>query len=425
MRLCRILGIGLAGSGMLTFRRSLLITAALVSLRQVSHGQESNSFAAVSKPWLADAYSMPAGSALVEDDNELLRAFNVSLASTLLYDSNVNQANDRIKSAEGDWIWSVSPTLSWARKGRDFEAKADVKVNYDHYLQLDDYSSLDYQVGAGLIYHGGPLTLGGDIRQAHLEGVDLYGGGLTEQDSLLFAFSGDYKLSPKTSLLGEFTADYSQFEEQTGPQADRETSNEVLFLGALWKATPLLELGPGLRGTTASSDGEGDRDTFGPALKANYRLSGKVKLKSRIGLDFVEFEEGGSDEFVNAALGLEYQFDPLWNFTLSASRDSEPESTSGGGFRESTALRFGVKRKISTATLGLGIGYESSEFSGGTGAATRPGIDYLDLNTTLVVPFYGDRGRGRLFFRYQDSSSDDLSRDWDGFQSGVSFSYQL
>lgn len=410
---------------MLIIRRSLLIASVVAVSRQAALGQESNSFAAVSKPWLAEAYAMPAGGGLVEDGNEVLRAFDLSLASTLLYDSNVNQANDRTLAAEGDWIFSVAPSLAWGRKARDFELKADVKLNYDHYLQLDDYSSLDYQSGAELIYHGGPLTLEGGIRQSHVEGVDRYGGGLTELDSLVLAFSGDYRLSPKTSLLAEFTADRSESELQTGPQTERETSKDVLLLAALWKATPLLELGPGLRAMTASSDGEGDRDAIGPVLKADYRLSGKVKLKSRIGLDFVDYEEGASEEFVNAALGLDYQFDPLWNFTLSASRDAEPETSSGGGFRESTALRFGVKRKISTATLGLGIGYESSEFSNGTGAAARPGIDYLDFDTSLVVPFYGDRGRGRLFFRYQDSSSNDLSRDWDGFQSGVSFSYQL
>jgi hypothetical protein len=410
---------------MLIIRTSLLIASALALSRQTSLGQESNSSAGVSKPWLAEAYAMPAGSGLVEDDHELLRAIDFSLASTWLYDSNVNQANDRTLPAEGDWIWSLAPSLSWGRKARDFEAKADVKVNYDQYLEMDDYSALDYQAGAELIYRGGPLTLEGGIRQSHVEGVDRYGGGLTELDSLVFAFSGGYKLSPKTSLLAEFTADRSESEQQTGTRAERETSKDVLLLAALWKATPLLELGPGFRAMTASSDGDGDRDAFGPALKANYRLSGKVKLKSRVGLDFVEYQEGGSEEFVNAALGLEYQLDPLWNFTLSANRDSEPETSAGGGFRESTALRFGVKRKIHTATLGFGVGYESSEFSGGTAAAFRPGIDFLDIDTSLMVPFYGDRGRGRLFFRYQDSSSDDLNRDWDGFQSGVSFSYQL
>jgi len=361
----------------------------------------------------------------VEEDNELLRALDFSMATTWLYDSNVNQANDRTRHAEGDWIWSLAPSLAWGRKARDFEVKVDMQVNYDHYLQLDDYSSLDYQAGAELTYRGGPLTVEGGIRQVHVEGVDRYGGGLTELDSLVLTLSGNYRVSAKTSVLAEFTADRSESELQTGTQAERETSKNSLLVAALWKATPLLHLGPGIRVTSSSSDVEGNRNTIGPALKADYRLSGKVKLKSRVGLDFVEYEEGGSEEFVNAALGLEYQFDPLWNFTLSASRDSEPESSSGGGFRESTALRFGVKRKIYTATWGFGVGYESSEFSGGTGAAIRPGIDYLDLDTSLMVPFYGDRGRGRVFFRYQDSSSDDLSRDWDGFQSGISFSYQL
>jgi hypothetical protein len=379
----------------------------------------------ISKPWTALPAAPAAGEALVPEEGRLLAGLSLGLATTWSYDSNVNQANGRDLRVESDWIFSLAPTVSWETAIRDFTLRLDAAANYDHYASLDDYSGLDYRGGAALEYRGGPLTLGAAVNYGSTLGVDRYAGGLTENRTLGFGFTARYELSPKTALDAALSINDSRSIRQTGGSADNETSRSSFQLGALWQATPLIRLGPGLRTTSASSDNGGDRTTVGPMLRADYLLSEKVDLNSRIGLDFVEFDGGGSDQFTSAAIGLQYRLDGLWSFRFDLSRDVEPDTAIGGGFRESSRWRLGVIRKILTAQLDLGCGFDSSEFSGGAGQAARAATDYLTFDAGLGLPALGDRAFARLFLRYQDQTSDDPRSGWDGFQSGLSFSYRF
>lgn len=356
------------------------------------------------------------------DSSRLLRDLDIGMITSWTYDSNVNQANDRQIRAEGDWFLSLAPTATWETRIRDFSLQLNAGLNYEQYGSLDDYSGLDYRGGAKLGYQGGPLSLDGSIDYGSTQGSDRYTGGLTEERLLGLRFSGRYALSSKTSFEASLSSSDSNSARQAGNAPDSDTSQTSFQFAALWQATPLIELGPGIRSTWSTTENAGDRSTVGPMLRLGYRLSGKVDLDSRIGLDFSEIDGGASDESVSAAVGLKYRLDALWNFRFDLSRDVVPETGIGGGFRESTQWRLGVARKVLAAQLDLGVGYEVSTSSGGVGASD---LDYFTFDAGVGVPLFGNRGSGRIFLRHQDNSANDANRDWSGIQSGLSLSYRF
>ena len=377
----------------------------------------------ISKPWTEVPSAPMAGDALLEDGNRLLQGLGLSFSTNWIHDSNVNQANERNLRVESDWILSLAPAVTWETQVRDFTLALNAGANYDYYANLDEYSGLDYRAGGKLGYEGGPLSLDGSVNYGSTQGVDRFAGGLTENRSFVLQLAARYALSTKTVLDASFSAADSSSILQTGASTVSDTSQTVFQLGALWQATPLIRLGPGLRSTLSTTENAGDRTTVGPMLRADYRLSEKVSLDSRIGLDFVEFDGGSSDQFTSAAVGLKYQLDALWGFNFELSRDVEPDTGIGGGFRESMQWRFGVARKILAAQLDLAVGSESSEFSGGRGGPARDDRDYLIFDAGLGMPVFGDRGRARVFVRHQDSSSNAPRDDWSGLQSGLSLSF--
>jgi len=401
---------------------TLTLSILILGMKDTALGMEQAVFSGISKPWAREIPANGADDAMTDDSSRLLRGLNFGLITSCTYDSNVNQADDRQIKAEGDWFLSLAPTATWETQIRDFTLQLNAGLNYEQYGSLDDYSGLDYRGGAKLGYQGGPLSLDGSINYGSTQGNDRYTGGLTEERTLGLQFSGRYALSSKTSLEASLSTSDSNSARQTGNAPDSDTSQTSFQVAALWQATPLIELGPGIRSTWSTTENAGDRSTVGPMLRLGYRLSGKVDLDSRIGLDFSEIDGGASDESVSAAVGLQYRLDALWNFRFDLSRDVVPETGIGGGFRESTQWRLGVGRKILAAQLDLGVGYEVSTSSGGVGASD---LDYLTFDAGLGMPLFGNRGSGRIFLRHQDNSASDAKRDWSGIQSGLSLSYRF
>jgi hypothetical protein len=401
---------------------TLSLSILIFAMKDTAHGLEPAAFSGISKPWSQQVPAAVADDAMTEGGSRLLGGLSFGLITSCTYDSNVNQANDRQIKAEGDWFLSLAPTATWETQIRDFTLQLNAGLNYEQYGSLDDYSGLDYRGGAKLGYQGGPLSLDGSLNFGSTQGNDRYTGGLTEERTLGLQFSGRYALSSKTSLEASLSTSDSNSARQTGNAPDSDTSQTSFQVAALWQATPLIELGPGIRSTWSTTENAGDRSTVGPMLRLGYRLSGKVDLDSRIGLDFSEIDGGASDESVSAAVGLQYRLDALWNFRFDLSRDVVPETGIGGGFRESTQWRLGVARKILAAQLDLGVGYEVSTSSGGVGASD---LDYLTFDAGLGMPLFGNRGSGRIFLRHQDNSSSDANRDWSGIQSGLSLSYRF
>ena len=192
-----------------------------------------------------------------------------------------------------DFVFSVAPSIDFRTPGEDWTLGFHYGPTYNAYLNNDDYNGFDHSLSATLGYRGARLTatLGGNYGRSR--GVNrYYGSSFVEQQNFGGSLSAAYRMSPKTSLDGSLTYSMSDSPSNDEGQSYGGYDSFSAGLSALWKATPLLTFGPGLRYTMQMGDTQNDRSTIGPTLRASYQVSRKVSLDATVGLDFVSYGTG-------------------------------------------------------------------------------------------------------------------------------------
>ena len=292
--------------------------------------------------------------------------------------------------------------------------------SYGHHLEDSNYDSMNRSFSASGAYHAGRLELSGNLSQGFSEGSNRYYGEVIRQSSYGMGFTAAYEISPKTSLVSSVSSSWNAPDSGLGA-----TENQSANLSAMWRYSPLLRFGPGIGYSSASGDLQSARSSIGPTLSADYELTRKVSVSGSVGLDFANSGNSGTNQTVSSSLEATYRLNRLWEFNASMSRGIQADGGSSGTFREDTALRFGVNHQIRRVAAAVGLGYVHSTYLAPSDSIQSPGIDYLSIDTSLSIPFSGNRASATVFFRYNDSVSDNEARNWDGFQTGVSVNYRF
>ncbi len=350
----------------------------------------------------------------------MLPDLDIRCASSLFYDSNISQAPaDGLYPEETDFILSVSPSIEWNKRNSVWNFGLGCSASYNEYLDHSDFSGLDYGFSGNAGYNAGNLDLATSFRQSFNQGANRYYGASVATQSYGFSTTASYVVSRKTSLVASWNSSWSSPDEGFGA-----TENHSLGLSAMWRYSPLLQFGPGLRLARASGDYQNDRDSWGPTISVNYRLTRKVSLNGSLGLDVVNYD-GESDNGCSGNIGAVYNLNRFWGFDLAFNKDVTADGSLPGLFRDTTGVRIGVNRKIRHATARLGLGYEHAAYTGGSGSVLPSALDYATVDCSLSMPVFKDAASATVFLRYQDNASDDLNRDWNGFQLGCSIGYQF
>lgn len=402
--------------------RCLLLLAAVSgcqSVRAITGGGEAGE----QQPWLVQDEAAALADALAGEPAPWLEGMKWRIASGVYYDSNATWADGLLRPVESDWILSFAPSLEWTRRAGDFSVGLEGGLERQEYASLSEFSATNHYLASSLGYECGPLSLEFDLRESRIRGVDRYFGGVTDRSALAGGVKGNYRLSGKTRIEFSYAATSADTEVTRGSGTGQKTLDQRFAVFAGWQTSPLLSLGPGLRWTRLSSDSDGDRTSIGPSVKAHYRLTGKMDLSGTLGMDFARDPGGSSEEFVNAGLESTYRLNALWSFRARFGRDTTSQSNRNGGFQETTAIDVSIHRRIGRASLMVGGGREHLAFSNGSAMRlARPDVELFQITTALEMPLFGDRARGRVFWRLQDSSSRDPRRDGDGIQTGISLS---
>ena len=358
-----------------------------------------------------------------DSGGKLLKGFNFSTNLTGTYNSNVTQATGRAGDpVDGDFIIGIGGTVSYLSTARLWTFGGNYSGSYDQYLENEDFSGFNQSAGLVANYNGAKLSASLNT------GFSLGRGGnrnfaassFVEQISINNNLSARYAYSAKTSITAD--AGYSFTTASGGNFSDTNSFN--LGLAALWKYSPLTEFGPGIRYTANSGGGNNDRTSLGPTLNLNYKLSTKVSLNSRVGLDFTSFSDGGSsDPTTSALIGLNYNASSLWGMNLSLYRDAQADASVANTFTEVTSLRIGYNRKIRRATFDLGVGYEvsTSENPSNVPGGSRPDRDYFTFDTSLGMAIFRNTTQASIFYRYSDQSGG-AGDSFDSSQVGFSLS---
>lgn len=358
---------------------------------------------------------------LEEEVGDQLAGLQGGFSTSMMYDSNVNQSPDTEDfPARGSMVATFSPSLQWSIANSAWTASLALNGGYDFNFGNQEYNGLNYSAAGSVGYDGGRWNIGGRFQESYNDGQNRYFAAKVSQFSHGFGLNGSFSLSPKTSLTSGWNSSWSDPGDGFGG-----SENHSLGVSAMWRYSPLLRVGPGIRWTRASGETQPGRDSVGPSLSLIYQLSRKVSLQGSLNMQYASYEQGGSDQFLAGGLTASYAFNRLWSFNLSLNRDAQADGSLNGGFRETTALRFGMSRKVRRARLALGLGYEHSGYTNSSQAEARPATDYTTADISLGMPVWGDRASASVFLRYKDSVSTELSRDWSGMQAGCSLNFRF
>jgi len=313
-------------------------------------------------------------------------------------------------------ILSVLPSIAYANPGTNLTIKADAALSYTEYLDNPDFGGVGGSGTLSATYEGAKTTLNTGLSTAREIGANrAYDSSYVERNVFSYSLDGAYRMSRKTTLNASLGYKWDDAPGFGG------TSGLVLGASAMWTYSPLLKIGPGVRYNLQSGDFQADRESFGPTVRADYKLSSKVSLNAETGVDFVRYggTDAASDEFVFVRIGGSYNPSSLWGFNLSVFRDAQAAPSVPGAYRESFSTRVGLTRKIRRATLAMGVTYESDSLAATDGSdVPDPTGHLMTYDLMLSMPIFRGRSSLDLFYRWRDETGASGSA-WDGYQVGL------
>ncbi len=374
------------------------------------------------QPGAAEISSLSAGALAAGQGGNLLEGFNLVTSLSGTYDSNVTRSPGQpLAPIQDDFILSLGGNVGYLSKASEWTFGANYRGSYNSYFSQTEFNG--YNQGGGLVanYDVGRLsasfTAGADIDQGSNQN---YSSEFVKRTNYQTGLTTRYRLSSKTSLQGNIGQSFSTASGDFG-----DTESVDVGASALWKYSPLTELGPGVRYTYRSGSSQTGRSSFGPSLNVNYKLSTKVAMTSRVGMDFASYDDGGSadDPAFSASVGLNYEASKLWGMNFTLYRDTQADPSLAGGFTEVTSFRLGYHRKLRRAILNLGAGYDLNRSELPSGVAGGDGADrnYFNLDASVGMPIFSNSCFGNVFLRYVDQSAGAVN-SWDSFQAGFGIS---
>ena len=356
---------------------------------------------------------------------EILRKLTVGLSSSLFYNSNVaaglgNTAN-AANPVGGDVVSMLSSNVGWSLVTSSWSVALNANGTYGKNFNESAFDQQSYGVGGTAAYRGGRFNASLNLNHTVNEGPNFLFGGVLRNLGYSIGLSGSYVLSPKTDLVSSLAFSWNQPDGDFGSIANR-----LVNVSAMWRYSSLLRCGPGLSFGNASGDLQPTRTTVGPTLSADYKLSSKVSLNGRVGLDFVNFGGVRSDPAFSTMINGAYQFNTRRGMSLSLSRGVLADGFLVDSFNEMTALNVSLNQKVGRSlTAAVGFGYQQSDFLTSSDAGPRPGLDMYTGNVSLALPLLGNQASAMVFIRYMDMVSADVLQNWDSLQTGVSINFNF
>jgi hypothetical protein len=355
--------------------------------------------------------------------DDLLDGFGFGTTFSTIYNSNVSANQGQTSdSAKDDFILGLGGNLDYLSRASTLTFGANYRGTYNEYINHSDYSG--YSQGGGVLanYDGGDFTVtanaGADIDRGSNSN---YSSNFVQRTNIHSGLMARYRISPKTSLVGNF----SQSNSSTSSGNYSDVNSYDFGTSAMWRYSQLTEFGPGIRYAYRTGSTQIGRTSIGPTLNTNYKLSRKVALTSRIGMDFSRYENGVSaDPAFSASIGLNYQASKLWGLNFSYWRDTQADTSQVGGFTQLSSLQLGYHRKLRKAMLNLGLRYQTNsyEMPDNTTRAARPDQDYFSINSSLGMPVFSDTCNASVFVSYNDQGGGGTGNSYNSVQTGFSIS---
>jgi hypothetical protein len=352
----------------------------------------------------------------------LFEGFSIAASFSGTYNSNATSSpGEPFAPIQDDFILGLGGSISYLSTAAEWTFGGSYSGTYNQYLELSDFSGYDQTLSLLGNYDGGRLSASVNGSIGYTQGNNrYYSSEFVQQTSYYLGANLRYRLSTKTSLQGTISQSFST----TSENSFNDTESFSLGLAGLWRYSKLTEFGPGVRYSFLSGGNRDSRTSIGPELLVNYKLATKVALNSRVGVEFSEYENGGSaDPSLNGSIGLTYNASRLWSMNLALYRGAQADASSADVFTDVSSVRVGWVRKIRRASLNLGVSYEINAFqtSGTSTTTTREDRDYFSVDGSVGMPVFANSSFASVFLRFSDQSGS-AADTWDAVQSGLSIS---
>ncbi len=253
-----------------------------------------------------------------------------------------------------------------------------------------------------------------------LDGADRQVGAFTSRMLFFNSLQLAYQYSEKTSL--EFGADQS-----TSYYPDQLSSYTwEANMGADYRILPKTSIGLQLLAGVNQVQQSPNRTYQTANARTAYELTGKVVLKSSLGLQLNQYQGGG--EPMRAipvfSVGAEYQIAPKTQFVLNAYRNMQASPSLAGQDYIATGLDAGIVQQFSEAvSFGLAGGYENDAYVANTTAVTASRIDNFYFFRPSVSYSFLKNLSATLSYEYRANSSNVVEDSW--FDNRLSFDLAL
>lgn len=358
------------------------------------------------------------------DSSELFLPSSFAVSTSSYYDSNRDlRGGTEDTPVEDDFVQAFSTSVRWSKDTSDWSLSISTSGNCELPLKAEDSISFGYGFTGLAAYHVGRLSLSGSLNQGFNKDSNRFYGGVVEQQSYGVSITGKYELSPKTSAVASFNASWTDGEGDVS-----STGSNDFNLSAMWRYSPLLQIGPGVSYSQDSSDLLEARETIGPTVSVNYKLSSKVNLSGMLGWEFLDRGSesgGGGAPFLTTSLSASYQLNRLWGFSCSLNRGVQADGLAGSEYLENTAFGWAVHHQVGKVKTMLDLGLVQTSYQQTGNGPASAGIDYVTSSVSVSMPVMADQLAATIFIRYKDSMSDNIVQDWNAVQIGASFNYQF
>jgi len=335
-------------------------------------------------------------------DSGIPRRFHYELRLNIhsVYDDNINISQG---VRESDFYTAIEPSITLAFGDIVSREANFLALNYLASLFLfadhSENNALQHVFQLESQYQMNRLTLnltqsiqildGTDIRSLNSGGdfsqqVNLDVAGRTRFNIYTTHANAAYYLTGKTSLSvgGDYTAsDYQSL-------ISSSTISGNLFLN--YNYGPKLVVGLG--GTFGSNivDSPTPDQTFEQVnARFTYQLTGKIDVRASAGVEFREFEGAGRDRYTSPVFDIGLNYLPFDGTTLSltANRRTLNSAVLAGQDFATTNFTANVQQRMfNRVYLGVGVGYENSDYFSAVAAAGSGRTDnYFFVEPSITV----------------------------------------
>lgn len=333
-----------------------------------------------------------------------------------IFISNTNRTADIIYNVEGGFSFQLGDYRNLQNNYLLLEYLATGFFFTNHSAQ----NSLDQALNLLAQYRINQAALQFESVFRSLDGADRQVGAFTSRLLFFNALRLFYQYSEKTDLDLEANQRTNYYPEQLSSYT---WETRAAFDYKIFPKTKA-----GLQAVLGLNQAQDSPDRWYQTLNARaaYDLTGKLMVKSSVGIQFNQYVGGGEPMRILPvfALGAEYQLTPKTTFVLTAYRNMQASPSLEGQDYIATGGEAGIQQEfMENLAFGLAAGYENDTYVANTTAVRASRVDNFYFFRPSLSYSFLKYLNAILSYEYRANSSNIQADSW--FDNRVNFELSL